>query len=155
MKSLTTIVLIAILVVIGVVAFKKQKQDEQVSLQQEQTTQQPSAATNNNEAALGVSGSLGLEVDSNRKEFTISAKNYSFTPSTIRVKKGDTIQLTLANTEGMHDLKIDEFKVATQKIPGGQKETVTFVADKTGSFEYYCSVGTHRQMGMRGTLIVE
>jgi uncharacterized cupredoxin-like copper-binding protein len=32
---------------------------------------------------------------------------------------------------------------------------VQFVADKTGTFEFYCSVGNHRQMGMVGTLVVQ
>ena len=33
--------------------------------------------------------------------------------------------------------------------------SVTFIADQEGSFEYYCSVGNHREEGMVGTLIVE
>lgn len=33
--------------------------------------------------------------------------------------------------------------------------SVTFVADETGTFEYYCSVGNHRGQGMIGKLIVE
>jgi plastocyanin len=55
----------------------------------------------------------------------------------------------------MHDLRIDEFNAKTSVIQGGQTQTIEFIADKTGSFEYYCSVGTHRQMGMRGTLTVK
>ena len=37
----------------------------------------------------------------------------------------------------------------------GQIDEVEFVVDKAGTFEYYCSVGNHRQMGMVGKLIVE
>ena len=33
--------------------------------------------------------------------------------------------------------------------------TAEFTADKVGSFEYYCSVGSHRSMGMKGVLKVE
>jgi plastocyanin len=89
------------------------------------------------------------------KEFNITAKNFSFTPSTLTVKKGDRVRITLDNTQGFHDLKIDEFGAATKQFSAPGKETIEFVATKTGSFEYYCSVGTHRQMGMRGTLVVE
>ena len=32
---------------------------------------------------------------------------------------------------------------------------VEFTVDKTGTFEYYCSVGQHRANGMVGNLIVE
>ena len=53
------------------------------------------------------------------------------------------------------DFKIDEFGVATKTIKGGEEELVEFVADKVGSFEYYCSIGTHRAMGMWGTLRIE
>jgi plastocyanin len=56
---------------------------------------------------------------------------------------------------GTHDFKIDEFNVATNQIPAGSSEIVEFVADKSGSFEYYCSVGRHREMGMKGTLVVQ
>lgn len=89
------------------------------------------------------------------KEFTVKGDNFTFAPSSITVKKGDTVRITFINAEGFHDWKLDEFNVATQKIGVGAKEVVEFVADKAGSFEYYCSVGSHRQMGMKGTLIVE
>lgn len=89
------------------------------------------------------------------KQFTVSGQNFSFTPSTLTVKKGDKVKITFKNVNGMHNLKIDEFNVGTQTIQGGAQETIEFVADKTGSFQYYCSVGTHRAMGMWGTLKVE
>lgn len=89
------------------------------------------------------------------KSFVVEAKNFSFSPATITVKKGDTVSLTLKNMGGTHNLKIDEYEVTTQKINDGQEDTVVFVADKTGSFEYYCSVGNHRSLGVKGTLIVE
>lgn len=88
------------------------------------------------------------------KAFTIAAANYSFTPGAISVKKGDTVKITLKNTGGFHDLVIDEFGTGTKRLNNGQEETVIFVADKTGTFEFYCSVGSHRQMGMKGTLTV-
>lgn len=88
------------------------------------------------------------------KEFIIEAKNYSFIPATMSVKKGDTVHITLKNTGGLHDLRIDEFNVATKRIKSGGQDTIEFVADKTGAFEYYCSVGSHRAMGMRGVFTV-
>ncbi|OHA03244.1 MAG: hypothetical protein A3J58_00940 [Candidatus Sungbacteria bacterium RIFCSPHIGHO2_02_FULL_52_23] len=87
-------------------------------------------------------------------EFIITGANYSFTPSALKVKKGDTVRITLKNSGGLHDFVIDEFGVATKRINGGEEDTVTFVADKTGTFEFYCSVGSHRQMGMKGTITV-
>ena len=90
-----------------------------------------------------------------QKSFTITGQNFSFAPSTITVKKGDRVKIIFKNAGGFHDFQIDEFKIATKQIRGGAEEAVSFVADQAGSFEYYCSVGTHRAMGMHGTLVVE
>jgi plastocyanin len=89
------------------------------------------------------------------KEVTITAGNFSYDLKEIRVKKGETVKITFKNNEGMHDWVVDEFQARTKKIKAGDTDTVTFVADKAGSFEYYCSVGSHRALGMKGTLIVE
>lgn len=89
------------------------------------------------------------------KEFTVDGTNFKFMPAEIKVKKGDTVRILFKNTQGFHDLVIDEFEVKTNQIQAGDEEEVEFVADKTGTFEYYCSVGQHRQMGMVGKLIVE
>lgn len=89
------------------------------------------------------------------KEFTVSGKSFSFTPAEIRVKKGDTVRITFTNENGMHDWRLDEFEAATKVIKAGEEETIEFVAVKTGTFEYYCSVGEHRARGMVGKFIVE
>ncbi|MEX2144846.1 MAG: plastocyanin/azurin family copper-binding protein [Candidatus Spechtbacterales bacterium] len=89
-------------------------------------------------------------------EFVIYGGNYYYTVEEIRVKKGDTVKITFSSEEGFHDFVLDEFNVATQRYrPGEGEETVEFVADQAGEFEYYCSVGEHRQLGQVGTLIVE
>lgn len=88
------------------------------------------------------------------KEFSIDAVPFSFSPSTMVVNRGDTVKITLRNTNGTHDLKIDEFNVSTSILNTGQEQSITFVANKSGTFQYYCSVGNHRAMGMVGTLTV-
>ena len=91
----------------------------------------------------------------NVKSFTVEGGNFTFTPNMISVNKGDTVRILFKNMDGIHDLVIDEFNVKTKQISSGQEETIEFVADKVGTFEYYCSVGSHRQMGMIGTLEVK
>lgn len=91
----------------------------------------------------------------NLKEFTVVGKNFSFLPATLTVKKGDRVKIILQNTGGVHDLTIDEFGVATKRINSGEQGVIEFTADQVGDFEYYCSVGEHRQMGMKGALTVE
>ncbi len=108
------------------------------------------------EVNVGVGATIDLTDSSeNVVEVTVTGRNMSFDPKEIKVKKGDTVRVTFKNAQGFHDFVIDEFKVKTEQISAGQEEVVEFVADKTGSFEYYCSVGSHRKMGMWGTLIVE
>lgn len=90
------------------------------------------------------------------REFTVNGDNFSFSPTTMTVKKGDTVRVTFRNSTGTHDWVLDEFPGARTNVLGaGAEETIEFVADKAGTFEYYCSVGKHREMGMKGTLTVE
>jgi len=84
----------------------------------------------------------------------VEAGMYYFKPSEIKVKKGEKVRIVLKNVEGMHDFVIDELKVNSGIIQSGQTTEFEFVAEKTGEFEYYCSVSNHRAMGMKGTLVV-
>lgn len=90
-----------------------------------------------------------------RKEFIVTAKQWSFTPSSIKVKKGDTVVLKLKSTDITHGIIIPEFNINETMEPGVMK-TIEFVADKSGSFSFSCSVpcgAGHKAMS--GTLIVE
>lgn len=88
-------------------------------------------------------------------EFDVTGTNFEFSVKEMRVKKGDTVLIRFSNEGGFHDWVIDEFNASTPRISEGGEAMVEFVADKAGEFEYYCSVGSHRQLGMVGRLIVE
>lgn len=92
------------------------------------------------------------------REITIDGSNFKFSQKTITVKAGETISLTFKNLEGFHDFVIDELDVKTKQLKAGESEVVTFSIPPDASgleYEYYCSVGQHRQMGMVGTLVIE
>ena len=90
------------------------------------------------------------------KTFEVSGTaSFDFDPAEIRVKQGDTVRIVFTSTGGMHDFVIDEFDVKTKILQAEESETIEFVASEAGTFEYYCSVGNHRQMGMVGKLVVE
>jgi plastocyanin len=111
-------------------------------------------ASENNNTDLDVNVGVGVSTGA-VKEFTVEGSNFKFIPATLTVKKGDTVKIVFKNSGGFHDWVLDGYpNVKTKQIQGGSQETITFVADKAGKFEYYCSVGTHRQMGMKGTLTV-
>lgn len=87
------------------------------------------------------------------KEFTITGQNYSFNPASIAVDRGDTVKVTFKSSGGVHDWVLEAFNVRTSLLGSGQSQTVQFVANKTGTFEFYCE--PHRSMGMTGTLTVK
>lgn len=75
----------------------------------------------------------------------------------IKVSKGNLIQIHLINEDrnqpsnpSKHNLNIDEFNVHIKDLDYFQSESVTFLADKTGTFDYYCSI----HPGMKGTITV-
>ncbi|MEK7545721.1 MAG: plastocyanin/azurin family copper-binding protein [Patescibacteria group bacterium] len=89
------------------------------------------------------------------KTFIVTGSSFSFDVKEMRVKKGDKVRIVFKNAEGFHDWVVDEFNARSAKLQAGGTETVEFTADKSGTFEYYCSVGQHRANGMKGNLIVE
>jgi len=98
--------------------------------------------------------SEGIIAQDGVREFIISGINFAFSPNVINVKKGEKVRIIFENTVGFHDLKIDEYGVATKQAKAPYQEILEFTANKAGTFEYYCSVDTHRAMGMFGTLNV-
>jgi len=89
------------------------------------------------------------------QEVVVRGNNFTFDTKEIRVKEGTTVRVVFENSGGSHDWVLDEFDARTKMLKSGESETIEFVASKKGSFEYYCSVGEHRAMGMVGKLIVE
>ena len=89
------------------------------------------------------------------KEIAVTNRGLVYDVSEIRVNVGDTVRVTYTNGGGRHDWVVDEFEGAkTRVISAGQSETVEFVADRAGTFEFYCSVPGHRQAGMFGAFVV-
>lgn len=86
---------------------------------------------------------------------TINMKtgNFFYDPASITVKAGEEVKLVFETNSGMHDFVIDEIDFKAQVKQG---ESATFTAPtEPGTYAYYCSVGSHRAMGMEGVLIVE
>lgn len=106
-----------------------------------------SACGGKSEDASGNAGSATGEV----KEITITGTNFEWDQKEIKVKKGDTVKLTLVNQEGLHGIEIPDLKVNLDKAG-----TTEFVASKTGTFDYKCSIMCGAgHADMVGKLIVE
>lgn len=80
---------------------------------------------------------------------------------TIKARVGATVKITFQNTgQTPHTWTLDAnspspYYVSTALVDPGRSETVSFVADKPGTFTYYCKVPGHKNLGMKGTIIIE
>jgi plastocyanin len=84
----------------------------------------------------------------------MTTKNFTFSVDKLTASKDSTLVVELTNTEGTHDFVIDELGVSTGILPEGKTVAVTIPTDKPGTYEYYCSIGSHRKMGMVGTITI-
>jgi nitrous-oxide reductase len=92
-------------------------------------------------------------------EVWMSAMRSHFTPDVLRVKKGDRVILHITNVETgrdtTHGFTVSGFNVQTSLEPG-EATTVEFVADKAGSYAFYCTeFCSALHMEMQGWLLVE
>lgn len=125
-----------------------------------QTATAPTAEVSHLEAEVGAVDEETAATEKNEeagesKVFTVGGKNFAYDVTEMRVQEGDTVTINFNSISGFHDWVVDEFSAATEKVKPGTPTSVTFVADKAGEYEYYCSVGSHRANGMVGTLIIE
>ena len=109
----------------------------------------------------GVSGAAvsANSLTGETKEFDIKAKKWDFSPDTITVNKGDKVILNIESLDdgsGIgHGIVIHEFGVS-KSFRGGDLVTVEFLADKKGTFIFFCSVYCGSGHGsMKGKLIVK
>ncbi|MBI4099201.1 cupredoxin domain-containing protein [Candidatus Parcubacteria bacterium] len=88
------------------------------------------------------------------QEFTLTARQWEFEPSTVTVKKGVPVRLRITSIDVAHGFRLSDFDVNATLAPN-QTQAVEFTPTKTGEFSFACSVfcGSGHS-GMRGTLRV-
>lgn len=69
----------------------------------------------------------------------VEASQFSYTPSVITVHRGDTVTIDLVSTDVVHGLYVDGYGVSVEADPG-QTKTLTFIANRSGSFRIRCNV---------------
>ena len=105
-----------------------------------QTTQEQPPSDNKNDFINDILQTVSLE-----------SGNLYFKPNNITVKVNKTVKVNYTN-KGEHTFTLDEFGVNVNLAPEGG--TFGFIPTKTGTFQFYCDIGGHRQAGMVGTLTV-
>jgi len=136
MNKITGLIIIGLLVVGGVFVFNQKKP----AIKQESTTTITTTTTTSSNLV---------------KEFSMTAKQWSFDPEVITVKQGDKVRLKINSIDVTHGFALPDFNVKVDLVPN-KEETVEFVADKKGEFAFFCSVlcGAGYQ-DMKGKLVVE
>ena len=85
------------------------------------------------------------------KEIKISSDKID--PETITILKDEEVKLKITSTDGKtHGFYLPGYDI-TETVKSGETQTVTFKADKTGTFEYSCNLNC--QTGIKGSLIVK
>jgi len=143
--------IIAVIVVGGIVLSVNNMQNNKVTQVQPTIIEKPTISI----TAPTESTPLTQPINESIKTIKVEAGSYYYKPNIITVKKGEKVKIIMNSVSMMHDFNIDELGVKMPIVKNGDTGTVEFTADKVGTFEYYCSVGQHRQMGQVGQLTVE
>lgn len=104
-------------------------------------------------------GEERVQRNGNTVEVWMSAQRSHFTPDVVRVKQGDTVKLHVTNIEqtedATHGFAIGSYNIEASLEPGSSQD-FEFVADKSGSFNFYCTeFCSALHLEMAGWLLVE
>ena len=89
-----------------------------------------------------------------RREFTLTARDYSFSPNRVEVKQDDLIKLTVQSEDVAYSFTIDDYRVS-KRVPAGGSTVIEFRADRAGTFAFYSNLSNDaRHSQMRGQLVV-
>lgn len=87
-------------------------------------------------------------------QIEVTGGNHYFEEDEIEVEEGETVEIIFENEGGNHDLVIPELDVGTEVIDDGETDSFTYTFDEEGEYDFECSVGTHAEQGMTGTITV-
>jgi len=73
------------------------------------------------------------------RNLKIDASTFEFSPAVLKVNRGDIVNIELNSIEVVHGLYLDGYDIQVAAEPG-QTANLSFVADKSGTFRFRCSV---------------
>lgn len=89
-----------------------------------------------------------------RREFTLTARNYSFSPNRVEATQDDLIKLTVQSEDVAYGFAIDDYRLS-KRVPAGGSTILEFRADRPGTFSFYSNLSNDsRHSQMRGQLVV-
>lgn len=102
---------------------------------------------------FGAESSSDSPIDGAR-EVSVIADEFSFEPNQLELIVGEPVNLTIRNDgAASHDFVVEELGVRIV-VSSGDEATAGFVPERTGTFDFSCTVPGHAGAGMVGTLTV-
>jgi heme/copper-type cytochrome/quinol oxidase subunit 2 len=99
-------------------------------------------------------GAVRAQDPPTRREFTISARDFRFSPDRLEVAQDDLVKLTIRSEDIAYSFTIDEYRVS-RRVPPGRATSFEFRADRPGTFAFYSNLSSDEgHARMRGTLVV-
>jgi cytochrome c oxidase subunit II len=104
---------------------------------------------------LAIASAPGIAAQESARVIPIVAKKFGYSPSEVRLKKGETVTLLLKTEDVAHGLKAKDLQLDAKIVPG-QETKVTVTPQAVGTFTAFCTTfcgSGHFDMKM--TFIVE
>jgi heme/copper-type cytochrome/quinol oxidase subunit 2 len=111
--------------------------------------------------ALAAISAAGTVLAQTRRDFTVTARRYSYQVSgsdapEIRVMQNDLVQISFSAEDVPHSFTIEDapYRIMRRAEPG-KPVVFTFRADQPGRFRFFCSLtADERCRELQGTLVV-
>ena len=89
------------------------------------------------------------------KKFHVTANGGKIAPSTLRIKKGQTVRITFVSKDGTYGIKFPDFDVK-QKVSPEKAAVVQITPTQKGTYEFRCSRSWSLKHWVKnGVLVVE
>ena len=105
-------------------------------------------------AALGSTSSLAQDQTPERRDVTITAKDFHFSPNRIEASRDDLLRVTVKSEDVAYGFTIDGYRVS-KRVPAGGSVVLELRLDREGTFPFYSNMTSDsRHATMRGELVV-
>jgi len=101
-----------------------------------------------------IPGKAGGKPQVDARSVALTAKNFEYSLSRIKINMGEEIALKIKSDDNAHDFAVDGLgKIAT--VSGDSTVTRRLRVDKLGRYTFFCTLPGHRDGGMEGILVVK
>jgi cytochrome c oxidase subunit 2 len=88
--------------------------------------------------AAGAAAAAAQNGASEPRKIEVTAKKFEFSPNQIEIKAGETIQLIVNSIDTKHGFECKELGIKKVTFEKEKPATITFTANKPGTYEFKC-----------------